>query len=170
MAEIDDKELDTLRRAYKLMDDLYSDKEYGMAFKKMMKAKAPESRIPELDIVESVTKPYDDKIASLVEENKKLREEWENDRKSRKDKEEEVFVRATLDDVQRKYGLTDDGMQKVIARMKDKNNPDAEAAAAFVLSQQPKTKPATTSNYTPSDLNLYGSSTADEQYKELHEN
>lgn len=168
MAEIDDNELAILKRAHGLLDSLYNDPKHGMSFKKMMKEKLPDARIPELDIVENVTKPYDEKISALEAENKKFREDMEAWQKKQADREEEQQVRLTLDDVQKKYKLTDDGMSKVVERMKEKNNPDAEAAAAFILRQQPTPKPATPAAYLPSELNLYGSSTADEQYADLN--
>lgn|SRR5574337_35591 len=168
MAEIDDAELETLRRAHKLLDGLYNDPKHGMAFKRMMKEKIPDAKIPELDIIEQVTKPYDERMTALEAENKKLHDELELDRKTRKEREEEDSVKLTLAEVQKKYKLTDEGMQKVIDRMKEKNNPDAEAVAAWLVSQQPAPKPVTPTGYQPSELNLFGSSTQEEQYADLH--
>src|SRR5208282_1740778 len=168
MAEVDDNELAELRKAHGLLDKLYRSKDNGMAFKKLMKAEMPEAHIPELDILESVRKPYDDKLSAMEAENKKLREEWDADRKARSDKENETEVRMTLDQVQKKYNLTDDGMAKVVDRMRTKNNPDAESAAAFIVSQQPAPSPSKAPSYLPSDLNLYGVSTQDDVYADLH--
>ena len=170
MAEISDAELATLQRAKSLLDTLYSDGDMGMDFKRMLKKKFPDARIPELDIVDKERKAIDEKINPIAEENKKLKErleKWETDQRN---KEEEGALKATLSDVQKKYGFTEEGMQKVIARMKDKNNPDAESAAAFIKSQEPKPQTIKSSNYLPQDMNLFGSSqkSDDESIKALH--
>lgn len=165
--EISKSDLAILQNAHKLLGDLWDGKT-GMDFKKMVKAARPDTKIPELETIEAVTKPYDEKITHLTENNKKLEErldKWEEDQKNRS---EESELSSTLHDVKKKYSLTDEGMDKVIARMKEKSNPDAEAAAAWVRDQLPKTKPVNNSNYTPQSFNLYGSSEKDEKWEALN--
>src|SRR5574337_42132 len=169
MAEIEDDKQAQLQSAYDLMNSLYSDKDHGLAFKKMMKAKRPEANIPELDIIDTVTKPYDERMTALAEENKKLQTQMSEFLSKQQQRDDEHQVQLTLAQVQEKYKLTDDGMEKVVARMKEKNNPDAEAAAAFIVSQQPAPPPQKTgTNYFPGNLDLYGTSNADAQFEGLH--
>src|SRR5574337_687178 len=110
MAEIDDDKLAQLQSAYDLMNSLYSDKDHGIAFKKMMKAKRSEANIPELDIIDTVTKPYDEKMTALAEENKKLQTKVDEFLSKQQQRDDEHQVQLTLAQVQEKYKLTDDGM------------------------------------------------------------
>ena len=141
-----------LRSSYDMMNKLYNHPDKAMEFKKL--AKEAGYKVPELDVIEKVTAPYDAKIASITEENKKLNErlsKWEADNLN--DKEEKT-LRENLDNIRKQYGFSDEGMQKVIARMQEKKNPDAEAAAAWVKSQEPKAQVTTNSNlYSPSKFN-----------------
>jgi hypothetical protein len=156
--EISKADLALLQRAKGVLDSLYTDGKVGMDFKRMLKTKFPDTKIPELEMVENFRERVDNKLDPIVQENKKLKErldKWETDSLNEK---EEKALRSTLDDVQKKYGFTDDGMQKVIDRMKSKNNPDAESAAAFIKSQEPKAQTIKSSNFLPESMNLFGSS------------
>lgn len=164
--EITKAQLDTFQRGMALLDKLWPD----MDFKRMVKAKQPDIQIPELDIVDQATKPVNEKMAALEADNKKLREDWEADRKSRQDERAMIDFRSELTAAQKKFGLTDEGLQKVVDRMKDKNNPDVEAAAAYVLSQQPKPEPVAPSGLAPESFNLYGVQEKDDNWSELHKN
>lgn len=168
--EISKDRLEALGRAEALLNGLWNDKEKGLAFKKMVKEKVPTASIPELDMIDTVTKPYNDKISALEESQKKLQanlEKWETEKLNAK---EEGEMTKMLDDIRKRHGFTDSGMQKVIDRMKEKNNPDADSAAAWVLSQEPKAKPAASSVVPglPGKMNLYGSAKNDEMWAELN--
>lgn len=143
------QELSVLQNAYSMLNKLYNHPEKAMEFKKL--AKEAGYKVPEIDTIERVTKPYDEKLAAFEEKSKKFMErmdKWENDNLSAK---EENALRAELDSIQKKEGFTDEGMKKVIDRMREKNNPDVEAAAAWVKSKEPKPTPTTnTHNFAQS--------------------
>jgi hypothetical protein len=145
-------EATALQNAYGMLNKLYNHPDKAMEFKKL--AKEAGYKVPELDTLEKVTKPIEEKFETVTAENKKLKErldKWENDNLSLK---EETALKAQLDTVRKQFSLNDEGMQKVIDRMKAKNNPDVEAAAAFVLSQEPKAKPTTnTHNFAQGKFN-----------------
>lgn len=145
-------EAKALKGAYDLMNKLYSHPEKGMDFKKL--AKGAGFNVPELDTIEKVTKPYDEKMTAYEAENKKLKDrldKWEADNLSEK---EEAALSKEIKAVQKESGLTEEGMKKVIERMKEKNNLDVEAAAAWVLSKEPKPQPTKTShNFSQSKFN-----------------
>lgn len=169
--EISQEKFESLQRATNLLDSLWNDKDKGLEFKRMVKEKVPTARVPELDLIDAVTKPRDEKMSKLEEMNKKLSDRldaWET--KELNSKEESEF-RSELNGVRTKYKFTDEGMQKVINRMQEKKNPDAEAAAAWVLSQEPKSSPTAPSNAAgfPTKANLYGVGKQDDEWKELNQ-
>lgn len=170
MAEITDERLAALTRAEKLLDALWNDKEKGLEFKKMVKAKVPDANIPQLDIIDTVTKPYNEKMASLEESNKKLTERLNNWETEKLNAKEEADLAKQLDAIRATHRFTDEGMKKVVERMRDKKNPDAEAAAAWVLAQEPKAKPVASSVVpgVPGKANLFGSAKASDDWKELN--
>jgi hypothetical protein len=138
----------SLQNAYNMLNKLYNHPDKSMDFKKL--ARDAGFKVPEVETLERFTKPYDEKMTGLEKKNKELSErldKWENETLSTK---EEAKLREQLDSARKEYSLSDEGMAKVIARMKEKNNPDVEAAAAFVLSKEPKAKPTTnTHNFAP---------------------
>lgn len=143
MVEMSKQEADILRNAHSMLNKLYNHPDKAMEFKKL--AKDAGYKVPELDTIERVTKPYDEKIGGLAEENKKLKErldKWENDNLNSR---EEAELSSQLSAIQKEHGFSDEGMQKVIKRMQDKKNPDVESAAAWVKSQEPKAKITTSS-------------------------
>ena len=79
--------------AHKLLDKLYTGAETSFDFKKM--AKSAGYNVPELDTIEREKKPIMDKLASFEEENKKLKEEWETEKKTRAEREEEGKLKET---------------------------------------------------------------------------
>lgn len=139
------QEAATLRGAYNLMNKLYSDPEKGMDFKRMVKGAG--FKVPELDTIEKVTKPYDEKITGLEKALKDLQDTYEGDKKKAKETDEEKEIRQSLEEVKKKYDFDDDGLKKVVARMQEKKNPDADSAAAWVKMQEPKPKLTTSSSF-----------------------
>jgi hypothetical protein len=59
-------------------------------------------------------------------------------------------------------------MEKVFSRMKEKNNPDVEAAAAWVTDHEPKQSPLTNSSYSPAGMDVFGSSSGDKEFEEIN--
>ena len=166
MAEISDAELATKNRAVALLDRMWNDPKEGLAFKKKVKELVPDANIPELSIIDSATAPF----AKLLESEKAARESLEARlnafETSRQNTAEEKALRKELDQVKKQYSFTDEGMEKVIGRMREKSNPDAEAAAAWVAAQERKVH--TSSALMPSALNLYGAKTQDGDWAELN--
>lgn len=144
MEEVSASELAVLRNAHSMLNKLYNHPDKAMEFKKL--AKDAGYKVPELDTIERVTKPYDEKMTALEATNKKLVErldKWESDNLNAS---EEKALSKQLSKIQKEEGLTDEGMQKVIKRMQDMKNPDVESAAAWVKSKEPKPQITTNSN------------------------
>ena len=144
MVEMTKEQADLLKNAHAMLNKLYNHPEKAMEFKKL--AKEAGYKVPELDTIERVTKPYDEKLNGFAEENKKLKErldKWENDNLNAKEERE---LSNQLEAIKKEHGFDDEGMQKVIKRMQEKKNPDVEAAAAWVKNQMPKPQITTNSN------------------------
>jgi hypothetical protein len=170
MPEISDQEYATLKKAQSLLDGIWNDKDHGLAFKKMVKAKMPDARIPEIDIAEPLLKPLKDEIEEERKQRRTLQERLEAKEKAELEAREDADLTAKIEATRKKYRLTDDGMQKVLKRMKDTNNPSPEDAAAWVTDHEPKANPVTSSSYESSDMNLFGmkGGSEDEDIKLLH--
>ena len=166
--EVEESEVAALNQARNLFDTLLQDKDIGLSLKRKVKEKIPTARFNDLEIVDTVTKPYDEKISALTENNKKLEErlnKWEQDKLNAA---EESELNGQLDAVRSKFKFTDEGMKKVIARMTEKKNPDAESAAAWVLSQEPKNEPVKPSSMFGGKANLFGSAKETDEWSELN--
>ena len=168
MPEITEAELALARKYESLYNKLWNDPEEGLNFKRKVKKLVPDAQIPELDMIDTTVKPFEEKLAKQAEDNKALRERLDLIEKKSKDEKEESEFAKSLDSARRKFHLTDEGFDKAISRMKEMNNPDAEAAAAWVASQEKKAKPVGSSSFAPSALNLFGSNKVDDSLAELH--
>lgn len=170
MPEISDQELATLRRAQSLLDGLWNDKEHGMALKRMVKAKLPDARIPELDIAEPMLAPVRAELEEQKKANKTLADRLDARERAEKDAREDADLTSALAAAKKEYRLTDDGMAKVIKRMKDTNNPDPAAAAAWVTDHEKPAAPVASSSFS-TDFNLYGAGekSQDESIQRLHQ-
>lgn len=168
MPEVSDAELMTLKRTEALLNKMWNHPKKGLAFKREVKELIPEANIPELDTIDTVARPFEDKIAKQDEEIKKLTERLEAREKAEDERKEENNLTESLSKARKKFGLTDEGFEKAVSRMREMKNLDAEAAAAWVASQEKKAKPVGGSGIGPQAMNLYGSKTQDENYKELN--
>lgn len=167
MVEISRTDLAVLQKAKQIFDDLWVDPKHAKAIQTMVAEKVPGARTPAA-LAEPFVAPIREDLTAVRDENKKLTERIDNWEKSQKDKAEETTLRQEIDSAQKKYRLTDEGVAAMIKRMRDKNNPDVESAATWVVSQQPKPAAVPTSSYLPQSMNLFGSSEKDEKWEELN--
>lgn len=130
-------ELDTLRNIRALMDKAWDNKEVGGPLRQLLKKVDPALKIPE-DVTASVIEPVNAKLTETQNEVKGLNDRLTKFLDETSNEKATSALRTELSAAQKKFGLDDEGMTKVMQRMKDKNNPDAEAAAAFVASTIPK--------------------------------
>ena len=90
-----------------------------------------------------------------------------------KAKAEESALENRIKSIQSKRGFSDEVMTRVLDRMREQNNPDVDAAAAWVAESIPKPLPASGNDFLPSTVDVYGSSASDVKetaWKNLHEN
>lgn len=176
MSEIDAARLDALIKAEALFNNLLDDPKTGMNLKRAIKEKFPQAQVRDLEIIDQVTKPYDDKIAAVEAKNTALENALNELRQSREVDNAEVKLAKELSSVRSKFNLTDDSMAKVVEAMKDRGLAhDPEAAAALIVSQMPKAAPTSArSSLVAPRLDIYGMQSPveamDEKWKRLHQN
>lgn len=170
MVEMTEAEAQSLQQAKALLDGLWNSKTTGAKFKRVLKEHNPNFSIPEIDIVDEAKKPIDEKLTAHEKTIEALQKRLDERDTKDKDDKEQRDLQSEIDTVKKKYSLTEDGLNKVIDRMKEKKSYDPEAAAAWVVAQQPKTEIARDSKLgLPGKMNLFGSSTKDDAWKDLHD-
>lgn len=176
LVEVSRSLLNQLQGTAKVANTLWNDEKVGMANKERTKELFPNAVIPEVDALHTVRKSESDilaKVEATKTETLSRIEAFEKAQKERDEKDanakaEREFA-ADIENTKKKYQLTSEGMEKVFARMKEKNNPDVEAAAAWVTDHEPKQSPLTNSSYSPQGLDVFGSSSGSDDFKEINE-
>lgn len=137
-----------------LKEGLWNNKDIGLKVKQLAKEKFKDVNIPELESeerLEAQKAAFKEELATERKEREALKADLEADKKARQEKDDNLSFMEQYNKTKKDYNFTDEGMEKVMARMKEKNNPDIEAAAAFVARQEPST-PVSSSNYSPTDF------------------
>lgn len=161
-------------RAAELLEQLWNDEEIGAKIQATAKEKYGDVKTS-IDVVEPFIKPLkkqlDEETKKLQDELKTLREEREAEKKAAQEKAEEDQKKSfenAIEAARKNYALTDEGFDKMVARMKATGNyTDPDAAAAWVSSQNPPPPPPGPT-FGPQPLNFWGSQKADETLAELH--
>lgn len=133
-----------LQSAYDLQNALYSHPEVGMDYKKNVKKAG--YKVPELDVIETVTKPYDEKLSAYEEKFKKLEERFAKKETEESEAKDLNKLTSDIEKYKKEYALTDEGVKKGIDRLKETKSGDVEAAFAWVVSKEPKAQPTKTSH------------------------
>jgi len=143
-------------KSVEVLAKLLKDPKLGSSVKRAIKAIEPNANFPELDAEDQFVAPVREEVAGVRKEVSGLAERLDKLIQQGSDRDAETALRADFDAVQKKYGFTDDGLQKVMERMKAKNSPDVEAAAAFIAESLPRARPATATgtNHLPESFNL----------------
>jgi hypothetical protein len=157
------------QKALALLNKMADHPEKGIDFKKLAKTVDPTLQFTELDTHERLQAPILEKLTATEAALQAIREEREAEKLERQQADTVRKLSGDVDAAVKKFSLTDDGREKMTARMQEKGNLDAEAAAAWVASQTPKAKPSQgTGTFGPSALNAYGSAEKDDAWAELH--
>lgn len=164
-------ELQRLAQSGKIAEQVWHDPKHGMALKALVKEVMPDASIPELEVLNATNKVREEadvKFNALAEKLTKFEEREQQRIDERKVEREEISFAAKVDAIRKAKNFTEEGMKKVFDRMKEHNNPDIEAAAAWVLSQEPKVP--TQSAYAPQTMDVFGSASGDQEWAELNAN
>lgn len=165
MPEISQEQLTELTAAHALLDGLYRDPKLGIHFKRLVKAKHPDTSIPEVDLPAPIMNRMNDGFNKLGEAIVKVAKHIEaKDRKDANDHEEAVFWKK-VDAVVDAEGLTKTGKDDLIKIMRDRKLADPEAAAAILLRKQ-AVQPSQHSGFIPPRWNMFGKASDSEDEKE----
>lgn len=171
--EISAQKLRDLQAAEAFLNDLGNDGEIGITVKqraeKKFNVKHPDL-VARQQIEDTLVKPLRAELEESKKNFKDVDERLTKFQNENLNAKEEVALEKKLRNAQSQYGLTDEGLNKAINRMKAEGHTDIDAAASWVVGQEPKAKPASAPNYMPQDFNLFGSSEIDEQWRGLNEN
>lgn len=143
------EEYGTLTGIRTLMDKAWRDKGVGAAFRKQLKAVQPDLNIPD-EMADSVLAPVTTELEAMKAQNAALLKRLDDRDAAETETKAVTSMQSQLADVRKKYNFDDEGMNKVIERMRAKGNPDAEAAGAFIFETLPKPKPVTDAGFAPS--------------------
>lgn len=162
----------TADRASALIEALWNDQ---TAAGKSLRAKAkemfPDVVTPE-DHVDPVVAPLRAQMEEQAKALQEMREERAAERKAAQEASETASLRQKLDNARNHFNLTDEGLDKVVAHMKETGNyTDAMGAAALIAGQNPPTQ-MRKSDFLPKKLDLFGSNKEvdDANFRLLHTN
>lgn len=177
VVEVSAARLKLLERDANLAHALWNDPKHGMKVKEIAKEKWPDSNIPELDAIKEVRKSESELLTKVEAKEKALTDRIEAFEKSQKEKEDketsskaEREFAADVEATKKKYQLSAEGMEKVFERMKAKNNPDVEAAAAWVTDHAQAAAPTGQSSGSNDMFNPFGSKGEDKDWELLNKN
>lgn len=160
-------EYQTLLRIREMSNRAWDHKEKGAQFRRILKDVNPELNIPD-DLADSTIAPIKGEVDETRKEVKGLAERLDKFLEDNGNEKATTALKKDLDDAKKKYGLDDEGMTKVMQRMKDKNNPDVESAAAFIAASAPKPQPISDHGLNSIGLDLFGTTRQEDEFKELH--
>jgi hypothetical protein len=153
-------------RAEQLLEALWTDAGIGEKVRRTAKEKFPDAKILD-DAVEPFVAPLRAQNEALAAKLTKIEEERATERTEREQNSAKKSLEDALTSARQSYNLTDEGFDKMVARMKETGNySDADAAAAWVASKTPPAIKGPT--WAPQDLNLFGTKNAEESFAQLH--
>ena len=157
-------------RALALVNNLWNDEDLGLKLQEKAKAQFPEIRTS-AEAYAPLKAQFEAQIAAQKKQLDEMREERAAERKAAEEKAAEMQKKSfeqQINAARDSYNLTDEGFDKMVARMKETGNyTDPDAAAAWVASKTPPA-PVSGPTFGPQDLNFFGSSKQDEKMAALH--
>jgi metal-dependent amidase/aminoacylase/carboxypeptidase family protein len=161
--------VDPAKRAQALVDKLWGDKSAtGAAVRKAAKEMYPDINIPD-EQAEIAAAPLKAEIEDMRGQLKSAMDRLAAKEKADEDMRVETDLSVKIAAAAREFNLTDSGKAKMMERMKETGNyTDAQAAAAYVVSQMPKPAPSNSPSWLPEAANLFGTQQRDEQFEALH--
>lgn len=174
--EVPAEQHDLHLRSAQLLTQLLADPRTAEQAEQLVQTINPDAKFPARERREAITKPVLDRIEAEAAarkaqaqalEDKLAAIEAEKAQAAQQAREQELLDR--LNAVKAKRGFSDEMMEKVISRMREQNNPDVDAAAAFVAESIPKAPPASPyADILPTTVDPYGANSGDEKWAALH--
>jgi hypothetical protein len=172
MPEITDAQKAEYDRALAALNAMWASPEHGLAVKRAYKAIYPSASIPEVDSPALVVAPVVEKVSQVEAAVTSLAERLDAMQLDSTNARENARLGSSIDRAVQKYRLTDEGRATLIEQMKERQNPDAESVAAWMVSEIARPAPATTSAFAPQSFTAAGLEdiAAEESLKELDRN
>lgn len=120
------------RQIADFVESIYNDPQLSKEAKRLIKKKYPQLQIPDLDI--------EDRIEARLSAEKQQRDDAES---SQRQEQENKRWQDQRQETQKRYGFTDEAMERLEKLMVDKNVGDYDVAASYVASKEPKPSEAT---------------------------
>lgn len=157
------------KRALALLNKMADDPKKGITFKRLAKEVEPTLQFSDMDMADRIQAPVLEKLTATEAKLAKIEAEREAEKLAREQQEHVGKISADVDTAAAKFGLSDEGKTKMTTRMQEKGSLDAEAAAAWVAAQQPKTGPSEGNGaFASPALNPWGSAEKDDSMERLH--
>lgn len=154
-------------RALAALEKLWNDGDVGSTVQKKVKELYPDAKTND-DVFGPVVAPLRAENEKLAAKLAKIEEERAAERKASEESSLKRSLDEALDRAAKSRGLTAEGFDMMVARMKEMGNySDAEAAADWVVRKTPPA-PATGPSWKPQSMNLFGAKKFDEAFAELH--
>lgn len=160
-------------RSTALLQKLLNNPKHAPKIEEAIAEVNPQATFPGRDAREAAMAPF----KAELESERTKREALEARLNARDEKDaadiqtrQESDLLAKMTAIRSKRGFSDDMMDKVVARMREQNNPDIDAAAAYIAESIPRSAPIAGHDYLPSTVDNYGLASRDEAWKGLHEN
>jgi hypothetical protein len=156
MPEITDAQKAEYDRALSALNAMWAHPEHGIAVKRAYKAIHPQASIPEVDAPELVVKPVLEEVETIKTGLTSLTERLDAMQVEKTNEQESSRLANGIDAAVVKYRLTPEGRATLIDQMKERQNPDAEAVAAWMVSEIPEPARANTSSFAPQTFSAGG--------------
>lgn len=161
---------DLANKSVTLLNRLLADPSTAVEAEKLIEKINPSADFPMRRAREAVLAPVMSELEKERARVAALEEKWASREKAdaeatQRRAEDEMLSR--IEKVKARRGFSDDMMATVLQRMRDQNNPDVEAAAAWVAESVPKKAPAAGHDFLPSNVDPLGLSTHTDFYEGL---
>lgn len=162
---------DSVRNAAALLERMLVDPRTAPDAERLVSQLNPQAQFPNRQQREAVLAPV---MSELEKERARvgaLEAKWaarEEAEAAREAKRAEDALVSRMESVKRQRGLSDEAMDRVMQRMRENNNPDVEAAAAWVAESAPKPPPVSGYDYLPATVDPYGTASGDKAWEALH--
>jgi hypothetical protein len=161
------------QRAHNLLNNLLTNPGTAPSVEDAIAKVNPNAKFPGREAREAQYAPVRSEIETERAERLALQKRLDDrDAKEAADREKnaEDTLLARMSSIKSKRGFSDEMMDKVVSRMREQNNPDIDAAAAWVSESLPKPGPVVGHDFLPSTVETYGSETSDKKWEGLEKN
>lgn len=164
---------DLASRSAELLSKMLGDPRTAARAEELVSQINPDAKFPQRDMRNAILQPVEARLeaerARVEALETRLNTRDAADAEARTQRDQDAMM-TRINTVKAKRGFSDEAMEKVIQRMRDNNNPDVEAAAAWVADSMPKPGPATGHDYLGGNVDVFGSQSESDQWKGLTAN